>query len=91
METITTMKDNEIKQIVKARTMECIDEAKRKMDALVNRAFLCGAVDIEKAINTDYRIPKAITTAILMTLASEYTNGATNDIEQEAENIYQML
>ncbi len=85
------MKDSEKKQIVKARTMECVEEAKKRMDALVERAFLCGAVDIEKALNTDYRIPKAITTAVLMTLAYEYTNGATNDIEEEANNIFEMI
>lgn len=85
------MKDSEMKQIVKARTMECVEEAKKRMDALVERAFLCGAVDIEKALNTDYRIPKAITTAVLMTLAYEYTNGATNDIEEEANNIFEMI
>lgn len=74
------------RKAVKDRTYEVAEEMKKRIEPLIERAFMTGAFDCDEAYKEDYLYPKAIMIAVFKTIADEvgiYSN--------EAKNIYNLL
>lgn len=83
-ETVNTYK------VVKERTYEVAEEMKKRIEPLIERAFMTGAFDCDEAYKNGYVIPKAIMMAVFKTISDEfYCN--VSIIENEAANIAKFL
>lgn len=75
---------------VKDRTYEVAEEMKKRIEPLIERAFMTGAFDCDEAYKEDYLYPKAIMIAVFKTIADE-VGIYSNEIQDEAKNIYNLL
>lgn len=77
-------------KVVKERTYEVAENMKKRIEPLVERAFNTGAFDCDEAYKEDYLYPKAIMIAVFKTIADE-VGIYSNEIQDEAKNIYNLL
>lgn len=80
------------RKAVKDRTYEVAEEMKKRIEPLIERAFMTGAYDCDEAYETGYFIPKAIMAAVFKTImydAMSYPE--ENAIREEADNIAKFL
>lgn len=80
------------RKAVKDRTYEVAEEMKKRIEPLIERAFMTGAFDCDEAYKNGYIIPKAIMAAVFKTIMydtmccpEEYV------IREEADNIAKFL
>jgi hypothetical protein len=79
-------------KVVKERTYEVAEEMKKRIEPLIERAFMTGTFDCDEAYKNGYVIPKAIMAAVFKTIMydtmccpEEYV------IREEADNIAKFL
>ena len=80
------------RKAVKDRTYEVAEEMKKRIEPLIERAFMTGAFDCDEAYKNGYVIPKAIMAAVFKTIMydtmccpEEYV------IREDADNIAKFL
>ena len=78
------------RKAVKDRTYEVAEEMKKRIEPLIERAFMTGAFDCDEAYKEAYLYPKAIMIAVFKTIADE-VGIYSNEIQDEAKNIYNLL
>jgi hypothetical protein len=85
-ETIDTRK------AVKDRTYEVAEEMKKRIEPLIERAFMTGTFDCDEAYKNGYVIPKAIMAAVFKTIMND-TMSCPEEyvIREEADNIAEFL
>lgn len=77
---------------VKDRTYEVAKEMKKRIEPLIERAFMTGAFDCDEAYKNGYVIPKAIMAAVFKTIMYD-TMSCPEEyvIREEADNIAKFL
>jgi hypothetical protein len=85
-ETVNTCK------VVKECTYEVAEEMKKRIEPLIERAFMTGAFDCDEAYKNGYVIPKAIMAAVFKTIMYD-TMSCPEEyvIREEADNIAKFL
>lgn len=77
-------------KVVKERTYEVAEEMKKRIEPLIERAFMTRDFDCDEAYKEDYVYPKAIMIAVFKTIADEFGTYC-HEIQDEAKNIYNYL
>lgn len=79
-------------KIVKERTYEVAKEMKKRIEPLIERAFMTVAFDCDEAYENGYVIPKAIMAAVFKTIMYD-TMSCPEEyaIREEADNIAKFL
>lgn len=80
------------RKAVKDRTYEVAEEMKKRIEPLIERAFMTGAFDCDEAYKNGYVIPKAIMAAVFKTIM--YDTMSCPEIyvvREETENISKFL
>lgn len=79
-------------KVAKERTYEVAEEMKKRIEPLIERAFMTGAFDCDEACKNGYVIPKAIMAAVFKTIMYD-TMSCPEEyvIREEAENISKFL
>lgn len=80
------------RKAVKDRTYEVAEEMKKRIEPLIERAFMTGAFDCDEAYKNGYVIPKAIMAAVFKTIMYD-TMSCPEEyvIREEAGNIANFL
>lgn len=81
----------EKREAVKQRTYKILEHNKKVLLPLVERAFLSGAIDIEDAYESEDIIPSAIVLAAFMSITSDMQSSASEEVIEEANNIFEMI
>jgi hypothetical protein len=79
-------------KVVKERTYEVAEEMKKRIEPLIERAFMSGSFDCDEAYKNGYVIPKAIMAAVFKTIMYD-TMSCPEEyvIREEADNILKFL
>ena len=79
-------------KIVKERTYEVAEEMKKRIEPLIERAFMTGAFDCDEAYKNGCVIPKAIMAAVFKTIMYDAMSCPEEyAIREEADNISKFL